>query len=60
MKKKTYRITNIHIQNYLGEHNIWPVREDEAGNAAFYRRTPQFAEVLESYYIEFYYFPNKH
>lgn len=50
-------ITNIHIQNYLGERGLFP--EYEYGNNAYYKRCPKLFSLLESYEIQFYIIPNR-
>lgn len=58
MKKKLTRITNRHLQNYLGERKIWPV-EDYDDGPAFYLATEELRAAIESYKIEFEIFPNR-
>ena len=50
-KKKLVRVTNRHIQNYLGARNIWPVEEENDG-PAFYLDTKELRAAMESYDIE--------
>lgn len=50
-------ITNIHIQNYLGERGLFP--EYEYGNNAYYMRSSKLFSLLESYQIEFFILPNR-
>ena len=59
MKKNLVRVTNRHIQNYLGAKNIWPVEEYEDG-PAFYLATKELRAAIESFEIEHYYFKNRH
>lgn len=49
--KRLTRITNIHMQNYLGAKNIWPV-EDYDDGPAFYLPTEELRAAIESYEIE--------
>lgn len=58
MKKKLVRVTNRHIQNYLGQRKIWPVEEEDDG-PAFYLATKELRAAIESYEIEHYLFKNK-
>ena len=55
MKKKLTRITNRHIQNYLGQRKIWPV-EDWDDGPAFYLDTEELRAALEAFEIEYYCF----
>lgn len=57
-KQRTIRITNRHIQNYLGERKIWPI-EDWGDGPAIYLATEELRTALESYNIEFYCFRRK-
>lgn len=50
-KKKLVRVTNRHIQNYLGARKIWPVEEEDNG-PAFYLDTKELRAAMESYEIE--------
>lgn len=58
MKRRTKRISNRLIQNYLGERNIWPIEEDDRG-FAFYLVTEELRAALLSYEIEYYAFRRK-
>ena len=58
MKKKLVRITNRHIQNYLGERKIWPVKEID-DSLAFYLATEELRAALDSYDIEYFGFRRK-
>lgn len=51
------KITNAHIQNYLGERGIMPVYEDY--ESAWYKPTQKFYKVMDLYTIEFQCVPNK-
>lgn len=59
MKKLTW-ITNIHLQNFLGMHGIWPVEEDCITDAAGYKPSEKLAEAIESFEIRYYHFKNKY
>lgn len=48
--KRLTRITNRHMQNYLGERKIWPVEEEDDG-PAFYLPTKELRAAIESYEI---------
>lgn len=50
-KKKLVRVSNRHIQNYLGARKIWPVEEEDDG-PAFYLDTKELRAAIESYEIE--------
>lgn len=50
-KKKLVRVTNRHMQNYLGAKKIWPVEEEDDG-PAFYLATEELRAAIESYEIE--------
>ncbi len=50
-KKRLVRVSNRHIQNYLGERKIWPVEEEDNG-PAFYLDTKELRAAIESYDIE--------
>ena len=50
-KKKTIKINNIRIQNYLGERGIKPLYEDYKGEAAVYERSKELTLLLERYDI---------
>lgn len=51
------RINSIPLQNYLGEHKVFPVYEEYG--RAFYIKTKQLYELIESYKLQYFYFPNK-
>lgn len=50
-KKRLVRVSNRHIQNYLGAKKIWPVEEEDDG-PAFYLDTKELRAAIESYEIE--------
>lgn len=56
--RKLHWIYDNRIYNFLWENGVKPQIEEE--NRAGYRRTEKFCEVLESFQIQFYIFPNKH
>lgn len=51
------KVKNIHKQNYLAAHGVFPKYEEE--EAAFYKKTPQLLSLLESYTIHYICIPNK-
>lgn len=51
------KIRNKHMQDYLEENGIYPVREDY--EAAYYRHTPKLLSLLDSYFIKYICIPNK-
>ena len=51
MKKKLVRVSNRHIQNYLGAKKIRPVEQEYIG-PAFYLDTTELRAAIESYEIE--------
>lgn len=59
-KEKMKWVYSIPMQNYLGEHNIWPITESETSNAAGYKDTKELRDAQENFYIEHYLFRNKH
>lgn len=59
MKKKLVRVTNRHIQNYLGSKNIWPVKEVD-DQLAFYLDTKELRAAIESYDIEKMFYGRRH
>ena len=54
---KLKKITNKHIQDYLEENGIYPVKE--YGNEYWYRSTLQLVSLLDSYFIQYICIPNK-
>ena len=50
-KQRTVRVTNRHIQNYLGAKGIWPI-EDLDDGPVFYLATEELRAAIESYDIE--------
>ncbi len=59
MKNKLVKVTNKHIQNYLGEKKIWPVKEID-DSLVFYLNTKELQAALDSYEIEFYGFRRRY
>ena len=58
-KPRTIKITNRHIQNYLGQRKIWPIEDFDDG-PAIYLATKEVRAAIESFEIERYLFPNRH
>lgn len=52
------RVSNIHIQDYLYENGLEPVKEDLLG-VAFYKPCRKFYLLLDKYYIKYTCIPNK-
>lgn len=46
------KISNYNIQNFLYEHNYFPVDYDDTG-AEYYKITDRFNSLLDSYYIRY-------
>lgn len=52
-----YRIISNHKKNYMDSHGVYPVYE--AGEAAYYKRSPRFLSLLEKYEITYRCIPNR-
>ena len=51
------KIRNNNIKNFLEENGIYPVKEEYG--YAYYKSTPQFFSLLDSYFIKYICIPNK-
>lgn len=59
-RKNLHWVYSIPMQNHLWARGVRPVLEDDVSGAAGYKKTAEFREALESFYIEHVYFKNKH
>lgn len=58
-KQRLIRVTNRHIQNYLGAKKIWPIEDCDDG-PVFYLDTEEVRSAIQSYEIEKMFYGRRH
>lgn len=57
--KKLIWVSDVRMQNFLGERGFWPKVEDDVSNKAGYESSPEIKDAMESYYIRKMFYSNK-
>ena len=55
--KNLKRIRNLHINNYLEEHGLYPIYEEY--EYCYYERTPLLLSLLDKFHVKYSCIPNK-